>query len=140
MIYHVLSILVILSFTYALRFQTVPLFRNRCIALNMGIGDMLKKALANDPSLPPPKDPGLSSGPSYSMVEFTKAGVTKKIKAIQGTKISQAASSAGVDIKYGCKKGECSTCKITVNGKSVKACVSYIPNTPTAQIVVPDKA
>jgi hypothetical protein len=26
----------------------------------MGLGDMLKKALANDPSLPPPVNPGLS--------------------------------------------------------------------------------
>lgn len=140
MLLYLSYLLTVFAISQAFHFQSTFAFRNRCKYLNMGIGDMLKKALANDPSLPPPKDPGLSRGPSYAMVEFSKAGVTKKIKVIQGTKISQAASDAGVEIKYSCKKGECSTCKVTVNGKPVKSCVSFIPATPTVQIIVPDKA
>ena len=36
---------------------------NRDVTKVYGIMDALNKALANDPNLPPPKNPGLSNGP-----------------------------------------------------------------------------
>jgi hypothetical protein len=122
-----------------LAFNHIPNILRKQTNLKMGLGDLLKNALANDPSLPPAKDPGLSKGPEYVMVEFTRGEMKKKIKAIKGQKVSDVASQAGVDIKYSCKKGECRTCEVTINGKIVKACQSYLPSTPTVQILVPIK-
>jgi ferredoxin len=71
----------------------------------MGFGDMLKNALANDPNLPPAKNPGLSREPTKVEVEFLPSG--KKVTAILGEKIGAVAKAAGVEIKYSCKKGDC---------------------------------
>lgn len=101
---------------------------------------MLKKALANDPCLTPPNGPGLSKGPSYVVVQFSKAREQKNIKIIQGSMISRAVLDAGVEIKYSCKKGECNTYTMTIKSKPGRACVSFIPSTPTVQIIVPGKA
>ena len=107
--------------------------------LHMGWGDILKNAMANDPSLPPMKDPGLSNAPQMITVDFVKDGVSKKVKTIQGTSIRECASRAGVEIRYQCKKGECKTCEINVGGKVVRACQSFLPKTSTVQIIVPSK-
>jgi ferredoxin len=94
-----------------------------------GLGDMLKKALANDPSLPPQKNPGLSKDPDIVSVEFLPS--KKVVKAILGQSLRQIADSAGVEIRYKCKKGECNTCAVNFNGKIVKACQSSLPITST---------
>lgn len=93
--------------------------------LDMGFGDMMKKALANE-NLGPQVNPGLSKEPESVEVEFLPAG--KKVKAFPGQKISMIAQAAGVGIKYNCKKGDCGTCMITFDGKQVKACQTSLPS------------
>lgn len=93
-----------------------------------GLADLLKGALANDPNLPPPTNPGLSKGPQPVTVEFLGAN-KKTVTAYLGQSISDIAKRAGVDIKYSCKKGECRTCEVNFNGKIVKACQSSLPAT-----------
>ncbi|KAJ1433655.1 hypothetical protein B484DRAFT_447157 [Ochromonadaceae sp. CCMP2298] len=96
--------------------------------LHMGFGDMLKKALANDPNLPPASNPGLTGGqPATVEVEFLPSG--KKVKAYLGQDLKLIASAAKVDIKYNCSKGECGTCTVDFNGKKVRTCVSSLPTT-----------
>ena len=34
----------------------------------------------------------------------------------------------GIDIKYSCKKGDCGTCSVKVNGAMARACQTSIPN------------
>jgi hypothetical protein len=104
----------------------------------MGLGDFLKKALANDPNLTPAQNPGLSKAPEYANIEFIKGSVTKQVRAIKGEALRTIASQAGVSIKYSCKKGECRTCEVTLNGKTVKACQSYLPG-GSVKVVIPDK-
>jgi ferredoxin len=91
----------------------------------MGFGDMMKKALANE-NLGPQVNPGLSKEPESVEVEFLPSG--KKVKAYGGQKISMIAQSAGVGIKYNCKKGDCGTCMINFDGKLVKACQTSLPS------------
>ena len=95
-------------------------------ALQMGFGDMMKKALANE-NMGPAANPGLSREPEAFEVEFLPSG--KKVKAYGGQKVSMVAQSAGISIKYSCKKGDCGTCMIGFNGKQVKACQSSFPPT-----------
>jgi ferredoxin len=91
-----------------------------------GLGDILKKALANDPNLPPAQNPGLSRDPDPILVEFLPS--KKVVKGFPGQAVSVVAQAAGVDIKYSCKKGECATCNINLNGSLVKACQSKLPS------------
>jgi ferredoxin len=122
-------------------FRIAPSFTRRATAsLQMGLGDMFKKALANDPSLPPAKNPGLNREPEAVEVEFQPSG--KKVKAYLGQSISMIAQTAGAGVKYNCKKGDCGTCTVVFNGKSVRACQSFLPSTSTSKkflITVPDK-
>ena len=77
-----------LSFSF-LKISAFNAYKQRTIStqtstqLNMGWGDILKNAMANDPSLPPMKDPGLSNAPQMITVDFVKDGVSKKVKTIQ---------------------------------------------------------
>ena len=52
----------------------------------------------------------------------------KNVKAIVGQKVSVVAASARVKISYNCKAGDCGTCNIKMNGKTVKACQMTIPS------------
>lgn len=106
--------------------------------LQMGLGDILKKALANDPNMTPAQNPGLSKAPEYVNIEFVKGSVKKQVRAIKGEALRTIASQAGVAIKYSCKKGECRTCEVTLNGKTVKACQSYLPG-GSVTVIIPDK-
>lgn len=96
-----------------------------------GLGDFFAKALANDPNLPPPQNPGLSKTPDIVEIEFLPA--KKTVKAYLGSNVRSVAEKAGVDIKYGCKKGECKTCEVNFNGKIVKACQASLPSTSTVK-------
>jgi ferredoxin len=100
----------------------------------MGIGDLLKQAFENDPSLPPPSNPGLKKGPEMVTVEFLPK--KKTVQAIRGQKLSDVARAAGVQIKYQCKKGECRTCEVNFNGKIVKTCQSFIPTSSNEKVYV----
>lgn len=88
---------------------------------------MFKNALANDQSLPPQQNPGLSS--ERQPVEVIFRPSQRKVKAYLGQNIGMIANAAKVDIKYKCKKGECGTCTVKFNGKDVKACISALPST-----------
>jgi len=113
---------------------------SRGAPLSMGLGDMLKKALANDPALPPPQNPGLSSTKDTVEVEFLPSN--KKVKAYLGQNVAMIAKAAKVDIKYNCNKGECGTCTVNFNGVNVRACVSSLPSTSSLKkftIGVPSK-
>ena len=99
---------------------------SRSFECSMGLVDLFKNSMANDPSLPPMKNPGLSAERETVEVEFLPSH--KKIRAYLGENIGQIAKAARVDIKYKCKKGECGTCTVKFNGKDVKACISAIPS------------
>lgn len=106
--------------------------------VQMGLEDIFKNALANDPSLPPQQNPGLSRDKEPIEVVFLPS--KRKVKAYLGQNIGMIAKAAKVDIKYKCKKGECATCTVMFNGKEVKACISALPSTSaltTFTIVVP---
>ena len=42
----------------------------------------------------------------------------------------QSQEAAKVDIKYDCRKGECGTCQVQVNGKWIKTCQTKVPSLP----------
>jgi aerobic-type carbon monoxide dehydrogenase small subunit (CoxS/CutS family) len=52
------------------------------------------------------------------------------VQASQGEPISAVAERAGVEIKYKCKKGECGTCEVNIDGKWVKSCQTSVPSAP----------
>eukprot|EP01035_Chromulina_nebulosa_P018517 gene18517-24235_t len=58
----------------------------------MGLGDLLNKAFANDPNLPPAQNPGLSKSPEPIVVEFLPS--KKAIKAYAGQQLSSIAQAA----------------------------------------------
>lgn len=100
--------------------------RPRTLAIKMGLADMLKNAMANDPNLPPAQNAGLSSSKTPVEVEFFPSGI--KVKAYLGQDIKQIAKAAKVQIPYKCQKGDCGTCKINFEGSIVKACQSSLPS------------
>jgi aerobic-type carbon monoxide dehydrogenase small subunit (CoxS/CutS family) len=91
----------------------------------MGIADFFKNALANDDTLPPAQDPGLTTAKEPVEVRFLPAN--KTVKAYLGQNIGMIAKSARVEIRYKCREGDCGTCTIKFDGKKVKACVSSLP-------------
>ena len=60
-------------------------------------------------------------------VVFLQGNATKATKAIVGQPLSEVASQADQFIRYKCKKGECGTCEVQVNGKWVRTCVATVP-------------
>ena len=50
----------------------------------------------------------------------------KPIKSITGEKVSVVASRAKIPITSSCRKGDCGTCEIMMNGLIVKACQAKI--------------
>jgi len=60
-------------------------------------------------------------------VEFQPANVF--ITAKVGDPLSIVAEKANVPINYKCKKGECGTCQVFVQGKWIKTCQTTIPPT-----------
>ena len=119
---------------------TKPSLSRKIVQLHMGLGDFLKNALANDPSMPPPQNPGLSKSKAAVEVEFLPS--KKVVQALPGQRLSIVAQSAGVDIKYKCNKGECGTCTVRVNGIPAKVCQTAVPtfgNEKKLTIIVPGK-
>ena len=108
--------------------STKCIFRSK-LSLNMGLGDMFKNALANDPNLPPAQNAGLSGSKQPVEVEFLPS--KKKVRAFPGERLSVVANAAKIDIKYKCKKGDCGTCKVNFEGNVVKACQTVIPSGAT---------
>ena len=52
----------------------------------------------------------------------------KQVKAIVGQKVSVVAAQARVKISYNYKAGDCGTCNVKMNGRTVKACQMTIPS------------
>merc|ERR1712217_186099 len=50
-----------------------------------------------------------------------------------GQPLSEVASQADVFIRYKCRKGECKTCAVNIDGKWVSACQTKIPHRPPGQ-------
>jgi ferredoxin len=50
----------------------------------------------------------------------------KSVKAKVGEKVSAVASRSKIPITYSCRKGDCGTCEIMMNGYIVKACQAKI--------------
>jgi ferredoxin len=67
----------------------------------------------------------VAQGPKYNE-QVTING--KPIKAVVGQAVKQVANSARVKIRYDCQQGDCGTCMIKMNGKTVKACQMKIPS------------
>ena len=58
-------------------------------------------------------------------VEFQPANLI--VSAQVGDKLSDVAANAKIPINYKCKKGECGTCQVFVDGKWIKTCQTTIP-------------
>ncbi|KAL7546165.1 hypothetical protein ACHAWF_009507 [Thalassiosira exigua] len=107
---------------------TVPLeheisLRRPASQLDM-FGNAMKGAFANDDSLGKRQNAGLKKGPNVS--EVTVNG--KPVKAVAGQKVSQVLASARVKMTYSCRKGNCGTCELLMNGRVEKACNAKIPS------------
>lgn len=63
---------------------------------------------------------------SGTKIEFLPAKVCTQARV--GQPLSEVAVAAGIQINYKCKKGECGTCEVNINGKWVKACQETIPS------------
>ena len=48
----------------------------------------------------------------------------------------QACTKLGLKVPYKCKKGECSTCTVSVGGVRYKACVAKVPSVPKLKSVL----
>ncbi|GMH77220.1 hypothetical protein TrRE_jg3142 [Triparma retinervis] len=60
-------------------------------------------------------------------VTFAQGDDTRNTMAIPGQGLSEVATQADQFIKYKCKKGECGTCEVLVDGQWVRSCVTKIP-------------
>ena len=58
-------------------------------------------------------------------IEFLPSKV--KVSAHVGDSLEEVAKNAGVEINYKCKKGECGTCEVKVDGKWIRACQGTVP-------------
>jgi len=70
----------------------------------------------------------LSSGVTGTIpVEFFHGNESIKTMAFAGQELSAVAAQSGQYIKYQCKKGQCGTCEVRVDGKWIRTCVSQVP-------------
>ena len=65
-------------------------------------------------------------GEQNTKSNYTPTFNGKPIKAKAGEKVSAVASRAKIPITYSCRKGDCGTCEIMMNGLIVKACQAKI--------------
>merc|ERR1712129_111322 len=70
----------------------------------------------------------LSSGLTGTIpVEFSYGNQSITTMAFAGQELSAVAAQSGQYIKYQCKKGQCGTCEVRVDGKWIRTCVSQVP-------------
>lgn len=67
----------------------------------------------------------ITQGPPIVTITFLPAN--KKVQAVAGQNLKDVALAAKIPIKYNCKKGECGTCEVDLNGKKVRTCVGIVP-------------
>lgn len=75
--------------------------------------------------LSPRFSPSHTQGPPIVTITFLPAN--KKVQAVAGQNLKDVALAAKIPIKYNCKKGECGTCEVDLNGKKVRTCVGIVP-------------
>jgi len=61
-------------------------------------------------------------------VEFTQGNDTVSTMAFVGQPLSEVAAQAGQFIKYKCRKGECGTCAVRVDGEWIRTCTVKVPH------------
>lgn len=66
-------------------------------------------------------------------VEFTQGNDTLSTMAMVGQPLGDVASQAGQYIKYKCRKGECGTCEVRVNGNWIRTCTATVPYVDAAK-------
>jgi len=66
-------------------------------------------------------------------VTFTQGNSTIDTVAIVGQPLSEVAAQCGQYIKYQCRKGECGTCAVQVDGQWTRTCVTKIPHVPKGE-------
>jgi hypothetical protein len=82
---------------------------------------------APTPSYPSPRRAAPVSTPPHlqTAIEFIPAN--KRVLADVGASLADVAQQAGVHIPFKCKKGECGTCEVRVDGKWTRTCQSIVP-------------
>ena len=60
-------------------------------------------------------------------VTFTQGNETLSTMAIVGQPLSEVAAQCGQYIKYKCRKGECGTCEVRIDGQWTRTCVTKVP-------------
>ncbi|KAJ1488270.1 hypothetical protein T484DRAFT_1939608 [Baffinella frigidus] len=82
----------------------------------------------------------LRRGPSKKAIAAAEAEgldlpevIVSKTMALLGQPLGDVAAQAGQPIKYLCKKGECGTCEVRIDGKWVRTCVSKVPSVPAGE-------
>merc|ERR1712086_210798 len=55
---------------------------------------------------------------------------TKTVDVAPGSPMKSACAKAGFKPRYNCKKGDCSSCVVSVGGTRVKCCVGKVPPVP----------
>jgi ferredoxin len=93
------------------------------------------KAFGNDPNL----GKATSGGVTKPAVEIAFSN-GKTINAIAGQSLADVARAAGSKIQYDCKNGDCGTCTVKLNGRSVRACVAKVPAGGPFKVQVGDVA
>lgn len=66
-------------------------------------------------------------------VEFTQGNETLRTMATVGQPLSAVAAQAGQFIKYKCRKGECGTCAVRVDGQWIRTCSVTVPHLPDGE-------
>ncbi|TFJ85619.1 hypothetical protein NSK_003128 [Nannochloropsis salina CCMP1776] len=115
---------------YAFLFPSAPLrsgsaHSSRVAPVHMGWFDAVKKGFENEEMSQPAPNAGLKNGPPTVSITFMPAG--KQVTAVAGQSLKDVAQAARIPIKYNCKKGECGTCEVVLNGKKVRTCVGIVP-------------
>merc|ERR1712024_225115 len=91
---------------------------------SLNIFGNLASAFANDENLGERENAGIKGGPKQNENVSING---KNVNAVVGQKVSVVAAQARVKISYNCKAGDCGTCNVKMNGRTVKACQQVIP-------------
>ena len=66
-------------------------------------------------------------------VTFRQGNDTVTTMALQDQPLSEVAAQCGQYVQYKCKKGECGTCEVRVDGNWIRTCVTKVPYVPEGQ-------
>jgi len=66
-------------------------------------------------------------------VAFEQGNATRTTMAIVGQPLGDVAAQAGQFIKYQCRKGECGTCAVRVDGQWIRTCSVKVPHVPKGE-------